>query len=61
MDAKTAKALYEMMRCAIKTVTGKEPEGPIVITIHLDREHEWTQLADRDANDPEPIPAVRAL
>lgn len=55
MDAKTAKALTELMRAAIKHVTGKEPDGPIMFTVHPDREDQWPEIADRELTMEEPI------
>ena len=46
MKAETAAALIELVRAATKHVTGKEPEGPITVTICRDREYEWCGLTD---------------
>lgn len=40
MKPETAKALIELCRAAEKQITGKEPTGPIVVTLcgrHADR------------------------
>lgn len=46
MKPETAAALIELIKCAAKQVTGKDPEGPITVTICRDREYEWCGLAD---------------
>ena len=37
MKQETAAALIEMMKLAIKHTTGKEPDGPIVVTVCRDK------------------------
>ena len=46
MTASTAAALIELLRAATKHVTGRDPEGPITVTICRDRDYEWCGLAD---------------
>lgn len=46
MKAETAAALIELVRAATKQLTGKDPLGPVTVTLCRDRDYAWCGLAD---------------